>query len=279
MKTNYTFFSFSRFAHLCYMDYVQHWKKRLMTFLVIYGVLAFTFFFTATSTYSKLVWTTQNPDSLSMDVGMALCAPWLLAILVLVVVYPATFMYGMKSHTGRISALMVPATTFEKFFLRWLVCTVHFTIAALLAFFLADLTRVGICRILYPGFDFIAPLVVSIPSIPDEVLKELVSLFVWLTLSHCVLVQSFYALGSVIWRRNPALKTTLALFVLSTVTSLLFSDYMPHLLLTRSWESAEIVEAFRNGIRGLTIFSFLFAAVNWVISYFRFKELEIIDRW
>ena len=48
----------------------------------------------------------------------------------------------MKSKTSRTVVLMTPATMFEKFFARWLVATCGFILVFLIAFKLADLTRV-----------------------------------------------------------------------------------------------------------------------------------------
>lgn len=281
MKLSDTFFSFTRFAHLCYMDIVQNWKKRLMTFVVIYGVQTFVFLFMSISVYSKIVYSSMG-NATDVDFGALFCAMWFWVVLALIVVYPTNFMHGMKSNAGRVAALMVPATTFEKFFLRWLVCTIHFSVSTLLAFFLADLTRSGVCMLLYPGLDFIAPMPKLLFKMNYwENITEFCSIFGWLILGFCLLVQSFYALGSVIWRRNPALKTTLALFVLGTLCSLLFSDYLSNMLLSpmRGLGLTEVVRLLKGGIDALTLFYFLFTAVNWVISYFRFKELEIIDRW
>ena len=49
--------------------------------------------------------------------------------------------------------LMIPATMFEKFFSRWLVFTFGFLIVFLIAFKLADWTRVTVYMISYPGVE------------------------------------------------------------------------------------------------------------------------------
>lgn len=56
----------------------------------------------------------------------------------------------MKSKTSRTVVLMTPATMFEKFFARWLVATCGFILVFLIAFKLADLTRVVFYLLAYP---------------------------------------------------------------------------------------------------------------------------------
>ena len=72
------------------------------------------------------------------------------ALVIMGLLSASFIMERMKTKTNRIAMLMIPATMFEKFFSRWLVFTFGFLIVFLIAFKLADWTRVTVYMISYP---------------------------------------------------------------------------------------------------------------------------------
>lgn len=139
-----TFFSQTRFVNLCRKEMVENWKSNLLRVAVdvwCYGgdnVMERIFKLPGSRSRYRQYLGVQSGD---FYVG----ALWYSDCL------SASFtMERMKSKTGRLSVLMTPATSFEKYFSRWLVFTVVFLIVFLITYKLADYTKVLVYSLVYP---------------------------------------------------------------------------------------------------------------------------------
>ena len=168
---------------------------------------------------------------------------------------------------------MLPATTFEKYFSRWLIYTLGFLLAYAVAFVLADLTRVFIYSLAYPDF---TQVIQTFPYgwLSDEKMFSTGRLTLF-SFSFYFAVQSVYVLGGALWPKNAFIKTSAALIVVisifvavlvSLVKSLTFGSYGPDM------EEETVMTLF-------TCLLFVFAVFCWVLAYYRLKEAEIINRW
>ena len=189
----------------------------------------------------------------------------------------------MKSKTKRIAYLMTPATTFEKFFSRFLLVVVVFIIAFFLAFKLADYTKMAIFSIRYPELN-IAPINISqglCSQKPDAMTNnwmEFTALF-----SVYIFFQSLFVLGSTLWYKNPFIKT-LAAGVAITLLFYAVDGLLVHSLFNDNQlrfsvgdYCGELMKKWITKQNLFLLFSLL-TLFNWVISYFRFKDSEIINR-
>lgn len=125
----------------------------------------------------------------------------------------------MKSKPRRITNLMLPASTFEKFFLHWLIYVLILPLLIYFFMILADYTRVLICSMVYS----------EIPSIEPTQFKYFVDqgdggyslCHNWsqgiLLISLNLYVQSLFLLGSIFWSKNTFLKTLISLVVIGFV--------------------------------------------------------------
>lgn len=275
-----TFFSAPRFVSLCRKEMVESWKANLLRFVMMYGIMAIAFIWNGYFQYN-------HPEGL-INRGITQDPIWTFELgafiwaLVIMGLLSASFiMERMKSKTNRIAMLMTPATMFEKFFSRWLVFTFGFLIVFLIAFKLADWTRVAVYMVSYPELKDI------ISSTP---LSHLVGKgqfwtvfddcnYFMLGVSAYFFAQSLFVLGSSIWPKNSFVKTFSAIVVVAIIYIAIGSVL------------GKIVFEAR-GVRGVnqdisdeamtlwtTIVFFGMAIINWVVAYFRFKESEIINRW
>lgn len=192
-------------------------------------------------------------------------------------------MEKMKNKTSRLSALMVPSTSFEKFFSRWLVSTIVFLVVFLIAFKLADYTRVSIYSLIYPDAKG-AILPVNLGYLVGSgkrwfLFNEMYELIFVLSI-YCF-IQSLFVLGSSVWPKNSFLKT----FVTVTIIVLIYvvvGIVVGNMLFNGSnnrdcsyiFSSITEQQAFTLA----SIAFVLFALVNCTLAYFRFKESEIIQR-
>lgn len=258
------FFSMSRFLDYCQKDLVENWRKNMLRLVAMYGALTVFFIWAGhiwrRPGFSSELWQNEFGVGCFMIFAMGTLS--------------ASFvMEFMKDKRCRLSALMLPATVFEKYLSRWFLYTFVFLLAYALAFVLADLTRAFISSLFGTGVTSIFPYgqLTNETMFPPFFSTGRGTLF---SFSFYFAVQSAYVLGSALWPKNAFIKTSAALIVVISifvavlvllVKSLHFGPYTP-----MEEETA------------LTLFTFLlfaFAIFCWVTAYYRLKEAEIINRW
>lgn len=275
-----TFFSAPRFVSLCRKEMVESWKANLLRFVMMYGIMAIAFVWNGYFQYN-------HPEGL-INRGITQDPIWTFELgafvwaLVIMGLLSASFiMERMKSKTNRIAMLMTPATMFEKFFSRWLVFTFGFLIVFLIAFKLADWTRVAVYTVSYPELKDI------ITSTP---LSHLVGKgqfwtvfddcnYFMLGVSAYFFAQSLFVLGSSIWPKNSFVKTFSAIVVVAIIYIAIGSALAKILFEARGVRGVNQDISDEAVTLWTTIIFFGMAIFNWVVAYFRFKESEIINRW
>lgn len=268
-----TFFSMPRFVNLCRKEMVESWRKNLLRFVMLYGIMAIALVWIGHFKYRD--WPYIKDYYVNTDPVWEFALPVFIVTLLITGMLGASFvMERMKSKTNRISVLMTPGTMFEKYFSRWLIFTFGFLVAFVIAFKLADWTRVVIYMARYPEINEIAPMPLSFFR-HWGLFKNNNEIIV--AVSMYFFAQSLFVLGSSIWPKNAFVKTFSAIVVVvivyvmvgAALTKMLFTGY--------GFRSPIISESHLRLIVG-TVF-FTLACFNWALAYFRFKESEIINRW
>lgn len=271
-----TFFNFRRFASLCRKGLVENWKSTLLRFLMIYGIMTVLFlwmgyFRYVHADYYSPYWEHRDP-MWDAALGIFVYGFFLAGLL------SASFTFSaMKSKVGRLTVLMQPATQFEKFMVRWLAYTLGFVLVYVLAFKLADCTRVLVYASAYPKIEEIGLMPWSHFQ-TWEVFQECRDTFVLITF-YCF-AQSLFVLGSAVWPKNSFVKTCAAIVVIGlayTVAGVMLGKLLfAHRYVTEHGSIFADEDLVKNG--ALILFS-LMALFNWTLAYHRFKESEIINRW
>lgn len=272
-----TFFDGHRFVNVCRKEMVENWKSLLLRLVMMYGTLAIVFVWNAYLVYSPqrgIEWET---------VGIWDCEIMAFAWGIVVMgCFSASFiMERMKTKNSRTATLMLPATQFEKFFARWLIFTFGFLFAFLVAYRLADWTRIVLMMMVFPGADSVAQVPLFSHLVGERDMVD--TLFtssgdLMLGVRGYFFLQSCYVLGSAIWPKNAFVKTfaaMMAIFIVYvTVGGLLAATLLEgrHLELMDGPSEDTVELLFTIGLFVLTLF-------NWVLAYYRFKESEIINRW
>ena len=151
MMSKNTFFDLHRFINLCRKEMVEGWKVNLLRMLLMYGALTVFFIFLGFIDYERATTLMKDP------VVEGSLRVFLVAGCIYGCISASLIMERMKTKAGRFSFLMLPATSFEKYVARWLVFTVVFVVAYLVAFELADYTRVVVCSLSFPDVKGITP--------------------------------------------------------------------------------------------------------------------------
>lgn len=275
MKIKDTFFSFPRFANYFKKVLVEDRKRLLQRIITVFGLLVVFGAIISDSCYQHYV------EALKIGIVRSEIDPAIDGLMPLFVfglfigcALSASFiMEPMSSKTSRIYALMLPATSFEKYFVRWFIYTIGYLVVYYLLFLLVDVMRVCVFSVIYPEIDiitFINPYA-EIVALRDEVpLGFVVSLY--------LLLQSIFVLGSSLWPKYAFLKTFTAYTILGMAFSAFFAGIMN--LFNRPGNSYIMPELsddtlFLIATCGVMMVTLFF----WWLAYKRFKEMEVVNRW
>lgn len=274
MKVSDTFFSWSRFANYFKKVLVEDRKRLLQRIITVFGLLMLFTAIISESGYQRYLKSMALGFTSEIDPAFDGLMPLFIMGLYIGCVLSASFiMEPMGSKTGRIYTLMLPATSFEKYFVRWFIYTIGYLVAYYLLFLLVDAIRVGVFSMIYPEIDtitFINPYA-EIISLRDEVpLGFMASIYFF--------AQSFFVLGSSLWPKHAFLKTFTAFTILSMVISAFAAGSM-NLFYRPGY--TYILPQLSNDVWysiiscGLMLLTLLF----WWLAYKRFKEMEVVNRW
>lgn len=275
MKMKDTFFSFPRFANYFKKVLVEDRKRLLQRIITVFGLLVVFGAIISDSCYQHYM------EALKIGIVRSEIDPAIDGLMPLFVfglfigcALSASFiMEPMSSKTGRIYELMLPATSFEKYFVRWFIYTIGYLVVYYLLFLLVDVMRVCVFSVVYPEIDiitFLNPYAEIVAFRDDPSLGFIVSLY--------LLLQSIFVLGSSLWPKNAFLKTFTAYTILGMAFSAFFAGIMN--LFDRPGNSYIMPELsddtlFLIATCGVMMVTLFF----WWLAYKRFKEMEVVNRW
>ena len=269
-----SFFCPSRFGMLCRKEIVENWRALLLRVLLMYGVFALLLLWNG---YAEYIY-------LDLDYYQAKYKEDPAWNFVYLVAYWSLFGFGaiaasltmekMRDKTGRISVLMLPATSFEKFFSRWLISTVGYLVAFFLVFELADFTRVAVFSLARPD---LSELIEPARFWSTEFMWRGDEYIRWYLMALYFFVQSLFVLGGTVWPKNSFLKTFAAVMLIVFIYFAL-SAMLIDALGKMGGNYRFIFRAMFPEQTVFLAFFAVFALVNWTLAYFRFKESEIIQR-
>lgn len=185
------------------------------------------------------------------------------------------FMENMSSRGKRLNELMSPASTLEKYLSRWTLCILGLTIALFLCFALAELLSITYLR--WSNGDIVGLRYLNIFEVMADEAER------WY-MPWCALIgtQATFMLGSTLWPKNSFVKTIGILFGFYLVT-LLSCMVAANLCLPGGNQNYQL-KPFNYDLDWIDPFvlsalgSLTWATFCYVISYFRMRESEIINR-
>jgi len=261
--TKNDYFNPDRFYLLIKKDIVQGYKTLFITLAAVIGASLFI-----------LLISSRGEGTAEVQQGLFLPFLWLGGLIF-------TGLAFREAHTTSLvhSWLMTPASQLEKFIQKLLMTTVIFILTLIAAFF----TATALNSLVY-----------------ILVFKHPVPLFnpfqrwVWINIGHYLIVQSIFFLGAVWFRKHNFIKTVLTINILQIALTLLIGGFAA--LVFRG--------PFREALRGNGSYLFqagqiliqnfsrlnpaiiallkvvyfgLLAPFFWLVSWFRMREIEVID--
>lgn len=273
-------FSWNRFTDVLSLEVVSRRRKLLLYSAVMTGILIVA----ALMMSSAYKFEYARGLAAERDIILPGILNLYLVFLFIFGAISASLMWAvMKNKVGRISLIMNPATSLEKYLVKWTVYFFGFLIVFALSFFIAETVRYFVFHALYPEAD-ICPLYLA--GKYDSDFRQEIMRF-WNSSLHYViavtvvlflLVQSLFVLGASIWYRNSFIKTfvgfgcvLIVLFILAVWTGTSLSHgkigTLPWFIV---WIGDHKYEIF-------FIVAPLFTVFNWVVAYFRIQETDIIS--
>lgn len=271
-------FSPGRFSHIAKKKLTEEWRQLLLSLLALLGVMVLAGICASSRAYYDGIaphWFSQRSFEFEL----------ILFTLILFVsgTYVASVSFSrMSTPAGALSTLMVPASQFEKFMLRWLVAVPLFMLVFFCIAVVADWCRVWYAAVHYgletramPWFDAIFHTKdVGNGYFNSDSGPFMASIF--------VMVQSFFLLGSIVWPKRSMLKT----FVtggLVTLAYIWFGAWIVSISESEGqfWVGPHIAWIYDadDAYCVMECVMLLVALFNYWLAFRRFRESEIINRW
>ena len=280
-------FNFKRFGLVFRKDFMENWRRYLLLFLTLVGLMAIVTIYQSWTTY-ELFNHIDVGDRLYIDLNEALLITLSVMFLAAGLWFASTFAAPMNSKLKNISYLTNPSSNLEKFLVRWIITTVGFILVFFAALWIADLLRVTVCTVRYPevGIKFLDIRRLSAPT-NDYVYSDfLMPRYIFIALlSLYFLLQSLFLLGAMFWGKGSFIKTFTA--VVAIIGTFLIICYVTISVFYRTMEEFyNVVDSFDIGrvftpeqfFSLLSVVLAIFTCTFWVLAYFRLKESEIIKR-
>ena len=280
-------FDIKRFGNVFRKDLMENWKRYALLYITMLGIMSIVFIWASYIHYNG------HSEGYSNNIyfNKSLLAYSSFMFAGFGIIFASTIMNPMNSKIKRIAYLINPASNFEKFLSRWLIMTVAYIILFFTALYIADFLRVGICSANFPSLDVdFLDIRKIIKANDNSKWSEYVfgsKYYLSLVLSFYFLFQSLFILGSTFWEKSTFIKTFAAMVVL--IISFLLICRWTILLFYGDFDSfGNVMNSFESisnsrvseeqGITFTIIATSFFTLSNWIFSYFRFRESEIIKR-
>ena len=279
MKVSDVFFSGNRFGYLFKKELMEDMKKNLMRCIVLFGIFLVLFLFAGFNSYNVNPYHVATYDKLWDPMTLF----FIFGIFIGACLSATYITEKMKNKTGKISVMMLPATSFEKFSVRWLTYCIGFLLVYFLAFELADWIRVLVLSNYFPKETInsfpVWRVITTGENRTDVNVSYIDRLIVFIVIAVFWAMQSFFVLGSTLWQKNSFLKTAVALFALCAGIGLV-AYWSTKLFIPDDFYMAEPESiSEETGRLMVSIFFYAIALFNTVLAYFRYKEMEVINRW
>lgn len=277
-------FNLQRLSSYLRRDWAENGMLQILYFCLIYAALTLLFFLSDLSKTQSAVHAisevahgseTRNNSYLTiMDLASeGIDASWkfitftsVAAFCIFLSFTGSTFCQSSKRRRTFIAELTTPASTAEKFAVRWFRTTFVATLLFWLAAVLADFSRIGLIRLFFPGTAF------SFPVHWGEVTG---SGFWTMMLSACSL-HAMFVLGSTYWRKKPFPKTLIFLMLLGLLSiALLFCNI--HFFIGNSFHyNSALTQWVQHGAVAFHAFCLLF---GYTVSYIRMRHASLVVSW
>lgn len=182
---------------------------------------------------------------------------------------------SMKDKTGRIATLMLPATAFQKFFVRWVAMVPVLFAVILGSIYLCDLMRIFV-HWLTDGQYVNGEHYMSVfnPFKLKRLWSGEVGPVMAVGATSWFMTQSFYLFGSILWPRLSFFKTMVALWAIQTVVGILLTvldGFLPDFrLMGADWETVKMT------MYGWSVVCAAVTVGMYWLTYWKFERSQVV---
>lgn len=256
-------FDFGRFAMTLRRDLTLGRRQYAIRILAMLGILTVVMLLVGTMVHNVMTRYHEAPyDNLEVL--------FTFAAIIFCSLGASTFSNDMITPGTRLNALMLPASTLEKYITRFLICVIGTFAAYLVCFMIADIIRV-IAINAYYGDDN-AKLYLTSDVFKDTVLNLG-------TMTTLLSAQATFVLGSALWPKNSFIKTFAASWAFQTVILIVFAITLKIAIADKAFHmSAGVGEMKYSALYLIEAANTTWALFCFITAYFRMRESEIINR-
>lgn len=238
-------------------------KHYLLVWLVYFGVMAVIFTWCSLMYVQDEISDGYYAVSSTQDefwTGSSFIYPFYIMLLLLAVSSRGSdFMFGATDRQGLQADLSLPASTGEKFLVRWFFIVPFTYLLFYMAFLAADLVRLLVCSAVFPDLKIFHLLTGE--ALDGELLV--------LSLAG----QSLFILGSTFWKKNGFVKTAACLIAYAILWVAVA------LALISQYENPETEVLYPSWIRNLLNWGMRMPLLVWVVctalAYWRFGDMQL----
>lgn len=238
-------------------------KHYLLVWLVYFGVMAVIFTWCSLMYVQDEISDGYYAVSSTQDefwTGSSFIYPFYIMLLLLAVSSRGSdFMFGATDRQGLQADLSLPASTGEKFLVRWFFIVPFTYLLFYMAFLAADLVRLLVCSAVFPDLKIFHLLTGE--ALDGELLV--------LSLAG----QSLFILGSTFWKKNGFVKTAACLIAYAILWVAVA------LALISQYENPETEILYPSWIRNLLNWGMRMPLLVWVVctalAYWRFGDMQL----
>lgn len=290
MTTNMNF-SFTRLMAVMKRDMMENWKTNLYRFIGVYTGAAMAFLFGMNGILSS----GRGETGEAQYAGFCDTFHSILIFVTFfyLLICASRIMEVMNTKNKRISYMMLPATTGEKFISRVIYVCIISMVIFFVGLFFAELTRLALLPLFnapeefhrFCLFDIMSVSFYDTIHINPEAYGGLSTFMSYLFLiSNGLWGHSIYILGGTYFRKHPFVKTwgiCMAVFFLIVFTLINISDegtllymfkWIENLVNKNSWINENVI------FTTISMFFLVLTVINWTLSYHLFRNSQITDR-
>lgn len=271
-------FSFPRFGKVLKKYISENWRQLAMGAGLVFGAMIIfeCLISIVNSEYysSEYIERFQEGDIIIDPLWSQVETIFFFMLFILGSVCASMMFSGLGSKEKRIYSIVFPADQLEKYAVRFVIYVLIFPVLYMAAFYVGELVRMGLLTYLVESTDslFIMPMnyIFTILRTGELNTGNIISIVGFFA------VQSAFALGSILFPKGPFVKTFVIVAIICILFFLVVSGTA--IMLTPENFRANPLSTRQTEIMIMSIFSAI-VLFNYILAYYRFKEMEVINRW
>lgn len=183
----------------------------------------------------------------------------------------------LKTKEQRIDNLMVPASVFSKFLVRWIFAVPVLFLLFVAAYYIGDWIRILSFIVSHSDYSEF-PNFLHTPdpwkfwSLENRTMDQFGPIVFCMALGSYFMNQSFYFLGAVMWPKFSFGKTLVSLTVLQTLFGIILSSFLKNYAPVLMYDSDDAAVFLWSVFSGMVILTL----ACYILAYYRYRRTQVV---